>query len=225
MGARALKKKILRLLEEKDLEKALNDICRYPARQVVNPLFSFFYSMTPLVKWRAVTAMGRVVAALAEQDMESARVVMRRLMWNLNDESGGIGWSSPEAMGEIMACHAGLAEEYSCILVSYLMPDGNYLEHEALQKGGIWGFGRLAHARPHLLKKHADVLLAFLASDDAETRGLAAWSAAPLNSDLLESALMKIRNDGSRITIYIDCHLTECTVGNLVQTALSGSEN
>lgn len=24
--------------------------------------------------------------------MDSARIVMRRLMWSLNDESGGIGW-------------------------------------------------------------------------------------------------------------------------------------
>ncbi len=63
--------------------------------------------------------MGRVAADLADRDMESARVVVRRLMWNLNDESGGIGWGSPEAMGEIMACHEGLAEEYSCILISF----------------------------------------------------------------------------------------------------------
>ena len=61
--------------------------------------------------------MGALVFSLAEQDMESARVVMRRLMWNLNDESGGIGWGSPEAMGEIMARHSGLAEEYSKISV------------------------------------------------------------------------------------------------------------
>ena len=31
-------------------------------------------------------------------------------MWTLNDESGGIGWGSPEVMGEILAAHKGLAE-------------------------------------------------------------------------------------------------------------------
>ena len=55
--------------------------------------------------------MGAVVAHLAEKDMESARVVMRRLMCSLNDESGGIGWGAPEAMGEIIASHEGLASE------------------------------------------------------------------------------------------------------------------
>ncbi|MEA3417440.1 MAG: hypothetical protein U9R02_15080 [Thermodesulfobacteriota bacterium] len=53
--------------------------------------------------------MGVVVSNLADHDMESARVIMRRLIWNLNDESGGIGWGSPEAMGEIMARNNRLA--------------------------------------------------------------------------------------------------------------------
>ncbi|RZB31250.1 MAG: hypothetical protein SRB2_04775 [Desulfobacteraceae bacterium Eth-SRB2] len=105
MKGRKLKKKILELLGRDDLEKSLDEICQYPARKAVNPLFSFFYSTNELIKWRAITAMGAVVSRLAEQDMESARVVMRRLIWNLNDESGGIGWGSPEAMGEIMSCH------------------------------------------------------------------------------------------------------------------------
>jgi len=36
-------------------------------------------------------------------------------MWSLNDESGGIGWGAPEAMGAIMARHTGLADEYANI--------------------------------------------------------------------------------------------------------------
>ena len=56
-----------------------------------------------LIRWRAVSAMGIVTAALADARMDAARVIMRRMMWQLNDESGGIGWGIPEAMGEIMA--------------------------------------------------------------------------------------------------------------------------
>jgi hypothetical protein len=111
MAGRKLKKKILEFLGSDDFENSLQKICQLPARQAVNPLFSFFYNTNEWIRWRAVTAMGALVFSLAEQDMESARVVMRRLMWNLNDESGGIGWGSPEAMGEIMARHSRLAEE------------------------------------------------------------------------------------------------------------------
>ena len=161
MGNRERKARIGQLLGQDDFENALETIRRMPGRQAVNPLFSFLYSGEEEIRWRAVTAMGAVVGHLADTAMESARVVMRRFMWNLNDESGGIGWGSPEAMGEITAGHAGLADEFACILISYIDPQGNFLEHELLQRGSLWGVGRLAHARPLLAKPAAPFLTAF----------------------------------------------------------------
>jgi hypothetical protein len=170
MGSRQLKKILPALLKNEEFEKSLEEICLIPARRVVNPLFSFFYNTDELVKWRAVAAMGVVVARLAHEDLESARIVMRRLMWNLNDESGGIGWGSPEAMGEIMARHDKLAKEYAFILVSYINETGNFLEHEMLQRGVLWGLGRLAHARPELVRDAAVYLCPFMRSEDAVHR-------------------------------------------------------
>jgi len=135
-------------LLDDDFERAMAGLTAIPPRRAVNPLFSFFCSVTPLLRWRAVSGMGVVVSRLAETQMESARVVMRRLMWSLNDESGGIGWGAPEALGEITARHSLLAGEYAHILVSYIRPDGNFLEHPVLQRGLLWGLGRLAHAKP-----------------------------------------------------------------------------
>ncbi|MBW1728310.1 MAG: HEAT repeat domain-containing protein, partial [Deltaproteobacteria bacterium] len=187
----------------------------------VNPLFSFFYSTNELVKWRAITAMGAVVSNLADQDMESARVVMRRLIWNLNDESGGIGWGSPEAMGEIMARHFRLAEEYAFLLVSYVNEQGNYLEHPILQRGVLWGLGRLAHSRPVIVNHAAPFLLPFMRSQDAIHRGLAAWIAGVLDSELTKPLLQHLSNDNAVIKMFIDMHLIEITVGQLAREALS----
>ncbi|MDH3345152.1 MAG: HEAT repeat domain-containing protein, partial [Desulfobacteraceae bacterium] len=61
MGGRKLKKKILELLNDNQLETSLEKICRLPPRQAVNPLLSFFYHPDERVKWRAVTALGAVV--------------------------------------------------------------------------------------------------------------------------------------------------------------------
>jgi hypothetical protein len=76
-------------------------------------------------------------------------------MWSLNDESGGIGWGAPEAMGEAMAKHPRIAEEYGSILCSYIIPsDGpdNYLEYTPLRQGAYWGLARLAQTKPeHVL--------------------------------------------------------------------------
>jgi len=71
--------------------------------------------------------------------MESARVIMRRLMWSLNDESGGIGWGAPEAMGEIMARHEQLTKEYSAILGSYIREDGKFSRTPRASAGGDLG--------------------------------------------------------------------------------------
>lgn len=221
MGNRKLKKKILGLLGGGDLEKSLDEICQLPARQAVNPLFSFFYSTNELIKWRAITAMGAVVSRLAEQDMESARVVMRRLIWNLNDESGGIGWSSPEAMGEIMARHFRLAEEYAFLLVSYVNEQGNYIEHPILQRGVLWGLGRLAHSRPRLVKHAAPFLPPYMQSEDAFHRGLTAWTAGALDGGLTKPLLKHLSNDNTVINIFIDMDLIEITVGQLAREALS----
>ena len=215
MGGRQLKKQILELLSYKDFEKALTQISGLSARQAVNPLFSFFYNSDELIKWRAVTAMGAVVSNLADHDMESARVIMRRLIWNLNDESGGIGWGSPEAMGEIMAGHDRLAGEYHNILISYIMPDGNYIEHEILQRGVLWGIGRLAHARPQLVEDSVLFLLPYMESEDANLRGLAAWTAGLFDCKTTRILLKRLENDQATLTIYLNGKLEKFTVAQL----------
>src|SRR5690554_2588053 len=107
------RRQIMALLRAADLAA----LRRLPPGRLLNPLFSGICSNDEQLKWRAVAAMGQTVARLADQDLEAARVVMRRFMWSLNDESGGIGWGAPEAMAEVLAAHAGLADEYGHILV------------------------------------------------------------------------------------------------------------
>jgi hypothetical protein len=77
-------------------------------------------------------------------------------------------------MGEILARHEGLAEEYVHILASYTQEEANYLENEVLQCGLLWGIGRLLQTRPDLVKRAAPRILPYLASKDAALRGLAA---------------------------------------------------
>ena len=223
LGGRQLKKKVRDLLAGQDLAAALETLKKFPARQVVNPLFSFFYSTDLLLRWRAVSAMGAVVADLAAADMESARVVMRRLLWNLNDESGGIDWGSPEAMGEITARSAPLAGEFAPLLVSYVRPEGNFLEHPILQRGLLWGLGPLAHARPQLTSGIAACLPPFLDSPDPFHRGLAAWTAAALPQDCTRQALLKLVGDPSVFLFYRAPLLAEMTVGAAAQAALGAA--
>lgn len=203
-GGRRLKKEVLVLLMQEDFHQAMETICSLTGRRVINPLFSFLCSMNPQIRWRAIQAIGAVVKNIAKEDMESARVIMRRMIWNLNDESGGIGWGMPEAMGEVMARHEGLAREYVMILKSYIRTDGNFLEHEPLQRGVLWGLGRLAQERPELVKTVIPHVQPFLSSEDAVLRGLAVWTLGFLGGDQVGAVLGQLESDDTEVTLFLN---------------------
>lgn len=223
-SGRQLKREISKLLRTQNMDAALDTLYRMPARQAVNPLFSLLLSTDPKVKWPAITALGGVIANLARQDMESARVMMRRLMWQLNDESGGIGWGCPETLGEAMACHEGLAQEYAHVLTSYVMEAGNFLEYEPLQEGALWGIGRVSQVRPHRVRAAVPHLLNFLASRRAAVRGLAVWTLGLLGAGEGSSQIRSLLNDGAQVEIYRDGELRTLTVRELSREALAKIE-
>ena len=99
MKGRTLGRKALRdLLRSGDIDRAVDELRQLPGRRFLHPLLSALCGDEE-VRWHAVRAMGVLVADLADRDLESARVVMRSLMWNLTEECGGIAWGVPEAMG------------------------------------------------------------------------------------------------------------------------------
>ncbi len=173
---RILRRRVHELLRSEDLKQVLRELRKISPRKAINPLISAFYDSDPGLRSKAISAFGQIVADLANKDMEAARIVMRRLMWMLNDESGGIGWGVPEAMAEAMACHPGIAEEYAHILVSYIREDGNLLEYGPLRKGVLWGICRLAQVHPDLLIEldTARYIRPYLEDDDPSSRELSA---------------------------------------------------
>ena len=225
MRFRQIKQEIAGLLMTDDFQESLEIICSFGLNKAISPLISLFNSRDELQRWRAVSGLGFVTTRLATSEMESARVVMRRLMWMLNDESGGIGWGAPEAMGDITARHQGLADEYARILISYLNPSGNYLEHPMLQRGLLWGLARLAHARPEHTQKATDCLQPFLVSADPIHRGLAAWTLAAQQDSTVQTRLAPLRADHSPITVYWGYTLQVCSVSQLTKKSTRSPEN
>lgn len=224
-GGFGLRSQIEALLRSDTFCSQLLQGTRFSPRQVINPLLSFLYSGEELIKWRAVSAVGFVMAKIADEDMEAARIIMRRLIWSLNDESGGIGWGSPEAMGEIMACHEKLAAEYAHLLLCYIIPDGNPLDHALLERGVLWGLGRIAQQRPFLFQDAAPCLFPYLKSSDPLHRGLATWTLGFLKSrDSLEP-LEPLRSDRTRIRIFENGELVDFCIGDLAQRAIDAVLN
>lgn len=223
-GGRELKRTVLELLGAVNFEDSLEKLLDRPGRQVINPLFSFLMHSDPRIRWRSVAAMGAVMDALVTSDLEGARTIMRRLMWSLNDESGGIGWGAPEAMGEAMARNRVLAGEYASILVSFADEGGNFLEYGALQQGLIWAFRRMAGTHPDLIRPVGPHLIKYLASSDPVIRGLAAWTAGLLGLAEAAPKLEVMVGDDSHFDTFIDCRPVRLVVGDLAGQALGKIE-
>jgi hypothetical protein len=166
--------------------------------------------------------MGSAVSTLAETDMESARNIIRRLMWNLNDESGGIGWGSVEAMGDILAKNKNLALEYWPVLLSYAREDGNFQEHVLMQRGVLWAIGRFCQAWPELVADTAiEHIMPFLEAEDAHVRGLGAYITGYLKSDESIPRLEKLKADENIIQIYYKEKYSDIRVKDLAEEALN----
>jgi hypothetical protein len=201
-GMRFLRARVESLLKSGDVASQRDEWLELPSRQVVNYLLSFLFNPVERMKWRAVSALGLVVNRMAEEDLESARNIMRRLMWSLNDESGGIGWGSAETMGEILAMNDTLAKEYCCILTSYVRKDCNPLENALLERGVLWGIGRLAQSKPDLLGDCGSHVVPYLASTDPIHRGFGLWALGFMGFRLSPDQLAPLLADTSIISLY-----------------------
>ncbi|MCD4742816.1 MAG: hypothetical protein K8R67_10120, partial [Desulfobacteraceae bacterium] len=170
---RKIKKQVGQILLSENREDAFDQLRQIPEQVLAGPLFSHFYSLDDLIRFRSSAAMGDLTQRLVKKKIEDARIILRRLMWNLNDESGGIGWGSVEAMGEILKRNKTLAKEYEKILFSYIDPQGNFLEHEMLQRGSLWGVGTYLETYASPNKAVIETLLPFLDSNDPVKIGYA----------------------------------------------------
>lgn len=229
MNRRALKKKILDLLENDKWDDIRDALQSMESRDVVHHLFTAICSINEECKWNAVRSFGFVVPRIAAGSFESARIVMRRFLWSLNDESGGIGWGAPESMAEIMANDSNLYKEYIHMLISYmrgdgpeLHQDGNYLELPALQQGLLWGIARLLKCqRESMLQKGIEAdLEQYMMSTDNIVQGHAALCASMCrNKDLIHSLRPLLENSFS-FKLYWDNSLADARVCDLAAAAV-----
>ncbi len=126
------------------------------------------FDAEPLVRWRTVEAVGVVAAVRAATDLEPVREIVRRALWLMNDESGGVLWVGPEVMGAVLASVPAARPEFLAVLASFL-------EEEPFRVGTRWALWRVALASPSEVAAAAARALAGSLSDpDPAVRGHAA---------------------------------------------------
>jgi len=201
-------------------------------KEAVSPLLALL--PRPEYRLQAAYGLGVAVSRLARVDRGGARVVMRRLMWSLNEESGNLGWGVPEAMGAILAMSPVLAGEYARVFLSYGYETGredNFVDHAPLRYGVYLGAAMLATvdfaaARPllpHLVKVLAAPESPIRAAAALALRQLAVTAPAAAFSDPARadwaSALAAVREAAARQGTEIRLEYLECHNGGKIVSA------
>ena len=222
---RTSKQQLKRILQGPDWREHLDDIAA-GGMTSVGPLFSFLL-LGAQTMHRTAVALGATVARLARTEPETARNVIRRFMWHMNEDSGNIGWGIPDAFAECLVASEPLAETYHRILISYIMDLGhadNFCDHDILRRSCYWAVGRLAEVRPEMCAMARPWLLKGLEDTDSICRGMAAWALAKLPPDMMDApALRRLAESGNgdRCEIYEADRIREARVDDLARAALA----
>lgn len=202
MSGRKIKKLVGQILSSENRKDALHQLSSIPGKKLAGPLFSYFYSLDDTIRFRSTVAMGELAKRLAKDKIEESRKLLRRIMWNLNDESGGIGWGSVEAMGEILKQNKILAKEFEPILFSYIIPGCNFLEHEMLQRGSLWGVGTYLKVRSTPDRAVIQAIIPFLDSDDPVKTGYSVRALINMDNKNINLLPPHILSDQSNIPLF-----------------------
>lgn len=135
--------KIKELLEAEDWAHALARLRANAGRSLATRLLAALYDDDLKRRWRAAEGLGAVVAQMAQTEGDSAREVIRRLLWSLNEESGSIGWGAPEAIAEILRQSSSLRSEFLTVFLGHLDPRRWNRMDPGIRVGFLWGLWRL----------------------------------------------------------------------------------
>ncbi len=217
VGKAALKKKAAHLLETCSYEE-LVAIAKQD-KSIISRLISLSYDKEDVISWRSMEAIGLIGKELSgENRTEVVRDINRRLLWSMGDESGGIGWSSAEILGEIIMNSPEEFQEIIPVLWSYR-------EEEMFRAGTIWAMGRIATVRPDLVRFALDDLKAMLEDSNPSARGYAAWALGVIGDSNSRKGIGKLLDDSGPVDFYRDGELVKTAVGEIAKEALSKQAN
>jgi hypothetical protein len=129
---------------------------------------------------------------------ENVRIYIRTLFWSLNDESGGIGWSSAQTIAEIIAQNPVLLSPYGSMMIAHC------IDEPPLLKGCFWGIGRLGSLIREAVMSFKNEIIEVFSCDDPDVLGTAAWAMGEAGFVLAVPMIEKLSDRREPVTIYLE---------------------
>jgi hypothetical protein len=161
------------------------------------------YDIDERLRWPAIETVALFMQRWWQAGKEDkVRQYIRTLFWSMTDESGGIGWSSPQAVAEIIVHIPEIIDPYGSMMIAYS------IEEPPLVNGGLWGIGRLGERITGAVDFFRDKVLAVFEINDIETLGLASWSMGEIRFKPALPFLEKLlfQEDTARMYLEGDFH-------------------
>ncbi len=173
------------------------------------------YEIDERTRWSAIEATAKLMKRWWElKQQEKVRDFIRNLFWSMTDESGGVGWSSPQTIAEIIVNIPETLDPYGSMMIAYS------IEEQPLMKGGLWGIGRMGKLIAEAVDFFQEKILAVFQSEDTETLGLAAWAMGEVGFKPSLSYLRNLQERNEPVRIYIDGDFSEKPLGQWAKEAM-----
>jgi len=209
LSTKQLKSKILEILDSKNFKKEISFLIEMYSAKMITPLFSASYNSSKEIRWHAVSSFGYLAKYLAENDSSKITEIIRRCIWMLTEESGGIPWNAPAIMGEIMANSREAAQVFSSILFSYVdEPEDepeNFLDNLQLRISSYWGIFRLSQILPEFVIENEKIIMQRLEREDnPEALVLLCLTATNIGLSERLTKMKTLSSDARRVELYIN---------------------
>lgn len=203
-----LKKKISEALEAEDHEGLFR--MWLTDTRVVRILVSMTYDRKSLISWRAIEAVGVLSGMRSATDPALIRNLTGRLLWMIRDESGGIGWSIPDILGEMVRNAPVQLSDIAPIILSF--------HTEAMLLPGVLrAMGRIGEIEKEMVMEGVPILLSCLEHTDSYVCGIAIWSLGEIGLERRNERIKELCHDRRRLLMYENGKLHEVTVGEIAQ--------
>jgi hypothetical protein len=190
-------------------------------RKIVSLLVRHAYDKETLVGWRAIEAIGLAARGIIASDRDFLRETCRKLIWSLSDESGGIGWSAPEILGEIASADPKRFKDFIPLIASVYE-----IEEDVFRGGVLFALGKIAESAPELAAPYQKIIILSLTDKDpiVKVRGLELvgllWSYSKRSAvwgreygDRIIATVQNLRMDKGEAWLYRGDNFTSVVVG------------
>lgn len=175
---------------------------------VISRLISMSYDREDTLTWRAIEALKHISLRLTAEDPTLMRETIRRLLWSMSDESGGIGWTACEMIGSIVSAKPKEYAEIIPILWSFK-------EEEMFRAGSLWAMAQIGTVDRGSISFICGEVSNYFNDPNPSVRAYSAWCAS-LCGQSKESLISSITNDEEEFLCYKEGELKKITIRDFI---------